>query len=70
MTTLKINLNGAGVSVGMFAVSSQTNQVQLDFTNFRNFVLVTGLDDWEQWKNEFLAVLNNDQKSLITFEIV
>jgi hypothetical protein len=68
MTTLKINLNGAGVSVGMFAVSSQTNQVQLDFTYYKNYVTAVGLDDWTQWINEFSDILNNDQKSLITFE--
>jgi hypothetical protein len=70
MTTLKINLNGAGVSVGMFAVSSQTNQVQLDFTHYKDYVTAVGLDDWTQWINEFSAVLNTDQKSLITFEVL
>ena len=67
MTTLKIELNSAGISVGMFRVSSQQAQTQINFNNYPNHVLVTGLDDWALWREEFLAILNDDQKQKINF---
>jgi hypothetical protein len=68
MAYLRIDLNGAGVSVGMFHIADQP--VSLNFDNFRNYVIVSGLTDYTQWREQFLAVLNAEQSALVTFSEV
>jgi hypothetical protein len=76
MTTLKVNINGATVPIGMWAVPGYDETVAIDFNNLPTSVSVTGLDDWTDWRNQFintLATMNGDnlaQANLITFETI
>lgn len=76
MAILKININGATVPIGMWAVPSYDETVSIDFNNLPTSVSVSGLDDWTDWRNQFintLATMNGDnqaQADLITFETI
>jgi hypothetical protein len=76
MATLKININGATVPIGMWAVPDYDEIVAIDFNNLPTSVAVSGLDDWTDWRNQFintLATMNGDnqaQADLITFETI
>jgi hypothetical protein len=76
MTSLKVNINNAQVPIGMWAVPGYDSTVKIDFDLYPLAVIVSGLDDWTVWQNEFiqtLATMNGDNQSeadLITFEII
>jgi hypothetical protein len=76
MAILKININGAKVPIGMWAVPAYDNQVRINFDNLPNSVSVSGLADWADWQTKFiqtLATLNGDNQTeadKITFETI
>jgi len=66
MATLKININGARVPIGMWAVPEYDNQVRINFDNLPSSVSVSGLDDWTDWQTKFihtLATMNGDNQT-------
>lgn len=67
MTQLRVNLNGAWVGISMWNIPP----AQVNYDNLADgYVVISGLDDYTAWQQEFLGRLSPESQALVTFETI